>query len=183
MAIEGEDEKKAALQRKRRIGGGVTLVLLLGVFAYWNRDCMGTPFTVPIDEEEGKVFIADHRHPSDDPRAPPEVTAILGGLKVGSMVAGWRIAALTISTKPEVKDSLTVLFKRGNKSFAIWIVRKGKFEMPAPYETEAYAVYSGLLWETDIIEAGTPIEELLAVIRYNEGAAPPAPSAPPPPSP
>jgi hypothetical protein len=83
---------------------------LLGVFVllvgYWNRNPSGTKKIVP-DPEPPPPYWTSTSDPRAEPPAPPDVTAILGGLKVGSpTVNGWKVSALSISTKPEVQGAL-----------------------------------------------------------------------------
>mgnify|MGYP006976400082 FL=1 len=73
--------------------------------------------------------------PKRDPSAPPELTAILGDLKVGSQVGGWTITALSISTKPEMLGALAVLLVNGKKSLVIWIMPNARKRMSAQLST------------------------------------------------
>lgn len=176
--VADESTPKRGFHRWRLPVGGVVAVVLLGLVGYWNRHPLGSkPLTGP-DTPSDKPSV-DANNPDNNPLPPPERLAILGGLKVGSFVAGWRIASITITSKPEVKGALTLLLRKDTKSFGLWILPKGQLKMPAPNETEGHQFFSGSFLETDWIEAGTPIEEIMAVVREAEASQ----AAPPPMSP
>ncbi len=179
--MQDEDTSKSGLGRRLLYyGGSVAAVVLLVLLAIWNRNPAGSkPLTGPETPSDPPAIVLDPDNPGGDPAAPPERVAVLGGLKIGSFVAGWRIASMTITSKPEVKGSLAVLFRKGPKAFAMWIAPKGQVNTPAPFETERQSIYNGHFVETDWLEAGTPTEEVLAHIRYAEAEPTIAPSASP----
>lgn len=175
MADEGATQ--STLRTWLIIGGGLGLLGLAAAGITWNMHPEGSLNDSPWDESQPPASAsASQNNPIDDPPAPPERTAILGGLKVGSTISGWRVAALTISSKPEVKGSLAVLCKKGPKAFAVWIAPKGQLRMPAPNETEKHAIYSGFFVDTEWLEAATPIEEIVERVRSSEGLENGAPS-------
>lgn len=177
--MQDEDTSKSGLGRRLLYyGGSVTGVVLLVLLAIWNRNPTGSkPLTGPETPSDPPAIVLDPDNPTGDPPAPPDRVAVLRGVKVGTFVSGWRVMSMTITSKPEVKGALAVMFRKGPKTFALWIAPKGQLNTPAPFETERQAIYSGHFVETDWLETATPVEEVVAHIRYVEAEPTAAPSA------
>jgi hypothetical protein len=183
MANEAEAETKGGARRKLLLGGSVLLVVLLIFVGYWNRNLPGTKMIHP-DPDVPFSAAASQLDPRLDPPAPPEMVALLGGLKVGSpTVNGWKVAALTVSTKPEVKGALTVWLRNGSKSLAVWVANKGSVNTPPAWETPHHVLFAGMYVEVDFVEVMIPVDDIVqrvrAVDEQGVSGAPPAPAATP----
>lgn len=185
MAKEGEVETKGGPRNKLLVYGSVALGVFLLLWLYWHRNPEHSVYDTPrMEESEVADAGLNGDDPRNDPPAPREMTAILGGLKVGSFVASsWKVAALSVSSKPEVKGALTVFLKNGKKALAVWVAPKGAIKAPPPHETDAHAIYVGLAFETDFVEQMMPVDEIIQRVRFSEQQGVPAASAAPAPSP
>ncbi|MEO7329431.1 MAG: hypothetical protein ABI193_12685, partial [Minicystis sp.] len=134
---------KSGARRKQLVGGGLTLLAALLGYYFWDDH---HPEGTVIDTPMVPASIDPQRNdPTKDPPASPERAAILKDLKVGSVVSGWTIAALTISTKYDTKDALAVVLVNGKKSFAVWILPRGQSKIGAQFGTANYVLHTGLL--------------------------------------
>jgi hypothetical protein len=112
--------------------------------------------------------------PSPAGATPPtaEDIALLGGLKTGDDLAGWKVTAITRSSVADMKDTPTVWIQKGEASFIVWIAEKGRSDRPVPVETQKHALYFGVLVGMKGEDTNPPLEALAARIKASESKSP-----------
>lgn len=83
------------------------------------------------------------RFPSDDPPVNDAAIGLLGGLKKGDDVAGWKVRSITRSTDPQMKDAIAVWLEKDERSFVVWVALKGRLAFHAPIETKGFGIFYG----------------------------------------
>jgi hypothetical protein len=169
-----DNEEKSGVRRRRLVVAGVAVVVaVLGLYFWDDYHPSGSIVDTPAVQIGSDPLRND---PTRDPPAPPEATAILTDLKVGSSVAGWTITALTISTKNDMNGALAVPLTNGKKSFVVWIMPKAKTRLFSSHETDRYSFHAGMFVETQNIETTAPLDALVKRVRAFEGS-PEAPAS------
>jgi hypothetical protein len=121
------------------------------------------------------------RLPSSDPPVNAAAIGLLGGLKQGDDVAGWKVLSITRSTDPQMKDAIAVTLEKDERSFIVWVALKGRLAFHAPIETKGFAIYYGAFQpggpdaggDADPV-AQAAIDAIGARVRDNEDKTPAA---------
>jgi hypothetical protein len=75
------------------------------------------------------------------------------------------------------------MLKNGTKSIVVWVAKKGSLKAPPQFDTEYYAIYSGMFVDADFVEVMVPVDDIVQRVKANEvqvntGVAPPKTAAP-----
>lgn len=177
--MQDEDTSKSGLGRRLLYyGGSVTGVVLLVLLAIWNRNPAGSkPLTGPETPSDPPAIVLDPDNPTGDLRAPPDCVAVLRGVKVGTFVP---------PVASDVDDDHLQAGGEGRARGDVQEIRRpspcgspprGSSNNPSSFRESGLAIHSGHFVETDWLETATPVEEVVAHIRYVEAEPTAAPSA------
>lgn len=103
--------------------------------------------------------------------APASAIALLGGLKVGDELAGWKVAALTLTSEPPTKGAIGIELAQHDTKFTIWVARKGHSSVRAPHATQDFDVFFGPSEiQPDIVKPA--LDRVIERVKANEANAP-----------
>lgn len=164
------DESKPTGRSRRGLylgGGAAFVVLAVGLFLWDDYHPDGSMIDHPA--EPPPLADPDRRNPKSDPPAPPEMTAIVGDLKVGSSVAGWKVEALTVSSRESSKGALTVALAKDQKSLVVWIAEKKAGKAHSPVQTDRYDFHYSAMGDKEPPDLMAVMADLVHRVRVFEG--------------
>jgi hypothetical protein len=103
--------------------------------------------------------------------APASAIALLGGLRVGDELAGWKVAAITLASDPPTKGAIAIDLAQHDTKFTIWVARKGRSSVRAPHATQDFDVFFGPS-EIQAAAVKPALERVLERVKANEANAP-----------
>jgi hypothetical protein len=104
-------------------------------------------------------------------QAPPSALAVLGGLKVGDDIAGWKVEELTLTDDSTMKGALAIALAQHDTKFTIWVARKGGANVRPPYTTRDHDVFFGPA-EIQATAVQPAVDRILELVKANETTAP-----------